>query len=489
MKITLIASLLLDYVGSTLQPVAMDRSRECPPYGVYLLAAILRQKGHEVVVADLIAQGSLSLAPYEKDIAESSLIGISATTLSWPCALDCIQSIRYKFPESKIVLGGIHGTMFDEYILKTCPVNYIIRGEGEIALPMLVEALEGKRELGEVPSLSIRNGNSIGRTKLHPPILDYELYQFPVADYNHVPLEIYNGLSIESSRGCPFNCSFCSTSYRGSWRGIPPEKFVSRVEQLLPYLKKTQMGNLQIADDEFLAHRDRAKKICKLLIERIPDIRITFDGRANDLLDAALVDILAPISAQFLVGAECGYDEGLRRVGKGTTCDRLERAAAILYKQGISQRCDFSFILGFPWETQNDVMKTIDFACKLYAKYGVRVLLQWYCQMPGSRLWDEAAAAGKVNASLYDNYGFFGDRYLLFSGIQLTPIEIWEISERVAVIQALARVNHINEEMIAYEVPQAILEGFKRPALAEGSATALRNLTELSQNVRNLPMI
>jgi anaerobic magnesium-protoporphyrin IX monomethyl ester cyclase len=488
MKITLIASLLLDYIGDGLQPVAMDRGRECPPYGVYLLATILRQMGHEAVVADLIAQGSLSLASYEKDIAESSLIGVSATSLSWPCALDCIQSIRHKFPNSRIVLGGIHGTMFDEYILSTSAVDYVIRGEGEIALPLLVEALEGRRELGDVPSLSARNGDSVVRTGLHPPISGEEMGQFPVPDYSSVPVSVYNGLALESSRGCPFNCSFCGTSYRGSWRGIPPEEFVSRAEQVIPYLKNTKVGSLQIADDEFSAHRDRAKEICRLLVKHAPDVRVVFDCRANDLLDEELVAAMAPITCRFLVGAECGYDEGLRRVGKGTTCDKLERAAATLSRHGISECCDFSFILGLPWETQDDVLKTIDFACKLYAKYGVRVLLQWYCQMPGSALWDEAAAAGKVNASMYDNYGFFGDMYLFFSGVQLTPAEIWEVSDRLAAVQSLARVNNAGDEMIVYQVPKPVAQGFKRQALADGSATALRNLAELSQNARRSPM-
>lgn len=487
MKITLIASLLLDYIGGTLEPVAMDRARECPPYGVYLLATILRERGHEVVVVDLVAQGALSLAPYDKDIQESSLIGVSATSLSWPCALDCIQSIRRKFPESTIVLGGIHGTMFDEYILSTSPVNYVIRGEGEIALPLLVEALEGKRELCDVPSLSTKNDNSVVRTGLHPPISGDEMCRFPVPDYSKAPLSVYNGLALESSRGCPFNCSFCSTSYRGSWRGIAPEIFVSRVEQVIPYLGKTRMGSLQIADDEFSAHRDRAGEICRLLIKRAPNVRIVFDCRANDLLDEELVAMMAPLARRFLVGAECGYDEGLRRVGKGTTCDRLERAAATLNRNGVSDRCDFSFILGLPWETQDDVLKTINFACKLYAKYSVRLVLQWYCQMPGSTLWDEASAAGKVNASMYDNYGLFGDPYLFLSGIRLTPDEIWEVSDRLAAVKSLARVNHPGETMIQYEVPLPVFHYFKRTALGEGSATALRNLAELSDNARSPP--
>lgn len=488
MKITLIASLLLDYVGGNLEPIAMDKGRECPPYGAYLLATILRNLGHDVIMADLIAQGSISLAPYEKDIAESSLIGISATSLSWPSALDCILSIRRKFPERKIVLGGIHGTMFDEYILSTTGVDYIIRGEGEIALPQLVEAIEGKRDFDDVPNLSVWKDGSIARTALHPPISGEQLCQFPVPNYSNTPLSVYNGLALESSRGCPFNCTFCGTSYRGSWRGIRPEDFVARAEHILPYLQNTCLGSLQIADDEFTAHRDRAKEICRLLGQKHPDIRMVFDCRANDLLDEDLVAVMAPVTSRFLVGAECGYDEGLRRVGKGTTCEKLEGAAATLFRNNISERCDFSFIIGLPWETQEEVLKTIHFACKLYARYGVRVLLQWYCQMPGSFLWNEAAIAGKVNASMYDNYGFFGNTYLFFSGIQLTPSEIWDISDRLVAVKSLATVNHRGEEMIVYEVPQPVSQNFQKQALGDRSTTALRNLMELSKNARRLPI-
>jgi anaerobic magnesium-protoporphyrin IX monomethyl ester cyclase len=166
----------------------------------------------------------------------------------------------------------------------------------------------------------------------------------------------------------------------------------------------------------------------------------------------------------------------------------LERAAAILNRHNISERCDFSFIIGLPWETQTEVLQTVDFACKLYARYGVRVLLQWYCQMPGSLLWNEAAAAGKVNASMYDNYGFFGNPYLFFSGVRLTPAEIWDVSDRLAAVKNLARVNNPGEDMIVFEVPKPVSQNFKRQSLGDGSATALRNLVELSQNARRLPM-
>lgn len=70
MKITLIASILMDYVDGSLIPISEDRLKSCPPYGVYSLATILRNNGHHVVVADLIAQNSLRLDKYEQDLKE-----------------------------------------------------------------------------------------------------------------------------------------------------------------------------------------------------------------------------------------------------------------------------------------------------------------------------------------------------------------------------------------------------------------------------------
>lgn len=488
MKITLISSLLMDWVDGHLIPISMDRHRECPPYGVYLLAEVLRAKDHEVIVVDLVAQGSLDLLQYENDIQESTLIGISATSLSWSSALDIIRSVRHICPETPLVIGGIHATMFDEYILSTFPVDYVIRGEGEIALPLLAEAIEKKKDVSVVPNLSLMQDNRVFRTPLHTPITGKQMCEYPIPDYSRVPLSVYNGVAIESSRGCPFNCSFCSTSYRRSWRSIPPEEFVTRLEAVIPHCKNTQLGYLQIVDDEFSGDWMRAKHIAELLSKKDIKVSLIFDSRANDMTHEDFITAIAPHTFRFLVGAECGYDEGLSRVGKGTTCEKLEKAASIAHKQGISDRCDFSFILGLPWETKEEVLCTVRFACRLYAMYGVRIMLQWYCLIPGSTLWDQAAAVGKVNASIYDNYGFFRSPYLFFGGVPLSATEIWDISDSIAPVLKLSKVNESSEEFIQYAVPEPVLQYFNRQSLVDGSLSALHNLRDLSQNVRRYNM-
>ena len=79
------------------------------------------------------------------------------------------------------------------------------------------------------------------------------------------------------------------------------------------------------------------------------------------------------------------------------TVEQLEEAAKRLQEAGLEQRVDYSFVLGFPWEGYDEVIETVRFAGHLHAAYGVNVLLQWYYQLPGSRIWDEV----ELNESTY----------------------------------------------------------------------------------------
>lgn len=237
---------------------------------------------------------------------------------------------------------------------------------------------------------------------------------------------------------------------------MPAQIFVDRLEEMLPDVKRTQLEMIHVIDDEFSMNPKRTIEITNILRRRGLNPTLIYNSRATDLLYDGLIPSIAEFTGQFLVGAECGYDEGLKRIGKGTTVEILENAALLLHQQGLAGRADFSFILGLPWESAAEVRKTCQFAAHLFATYGVRLLLQWYCQIPGSRLWEADREAGLVNEAMYNHYGFFRDLYLFRSGVKLTPAEIWEISGMVAALQSLARVHHPNRSMVEYGHPEPI---------------------------------
>lgn len=481
MQVLLVAPPVMDDYGGDLRPIAMDADRECPPYGMYLLQAVLRDSGHDALVADLIADGSHQLTPYESVLATCDLVGIGATSLSWPIALSVVHQVRLLRPDVPIVLGGIHPTMFDDYLLNNFPIQFVVRGEGERAIGELAKVLECDGDVSSVPNLSWRSeSGEIIRTPLARQLSVQELGRSPVPDYSQLPPGRYKGVSIESSRGCAFDCSFCSTSYRRSYRGLDPAVFVDRLDAIASHAHLTEHGYVHIVDDEFSMNPRRAISIAGLLEERQMRPQLVYDSRATDLLFPGYVESMAPFTAQFLVGAECGYDEGLRRVGKGTTVDTLERAARKLAEHGIADKADFSFILGLPWETEADVRKTCAFASHLYATYGVRLLLQWYCQIPGSRLWQEQRERLVVSEAMYDEIGFFRDVYLFRSGVRLSPPEVWNVSRSVNAAKYLARAWHPNRQMIEYGHPEPINIYFPQDVIA-GTSAALGNLRAVAR--------
>jgi radical SAM superfamily enzyme YgiQ (UPF0313 family) len=479
-KILLISCPVMDYVNGRLKPIAMDAGRECAPYGIYLLSSILKQAGNEVILADLVASGSHDIQPYIAGIEDCSLIGISATTLSWPIAVMIIEQIRQASADVPIVLGGIHPSMFDKYILKTYPVQYIIRGEGELALPALCKALERGGTLGNIPNLTwTRKDDEIVRNPAGPLISGEEIASFPLPDYDILPSGVYKCLSIESSRGCAFDCAFCSTSYRQSWRAIPADKFVDRLEAILPYLDRTVGKIVQIVDDEFSTNPQRAIEIARTIRERGIKLNMVYNARATDLLAEGFLENMAEFTVQFLVGAESGYDEGLKRVGKGTTCQIMEDAAKKLEEHGMAEKADFSFILGLPWETIEEVKKTISFAMNLMSQHGIHAILQWYTQIPGSRLWDEERRTQKLHESMYDELGFFRNIYLTRGGIRLSPQEIWEIWEILSQMRWLAGHLFPRRKVVKFGIPPPIVRYFPLDSLDTDGGLA--NLRELSR--------
>ena len=229
MHVVLIPVPILDFRNEELVPIAQDETKNCPPYGVYLLAGVLRSLGYTVSLIDLIARGSKLVQSDTEILQSASLVGIGASSMSWATAVDVIKQIRKIAPDLPVVVGGIHPTMFDSYILSKHAVPFVIRGEGEIALPALCSAIKGEIDFAAVPNLSWRDGEgNIIRNKSGPKISEADLGNAPLAAYDLLPRNIYKGIAIESSRGCAFDCSFCSTSYRQSYRGLHPAKFVDR---------------------------------------------------------------------------------------------------------------------------------------------------------------------------------------------------------------------------------------------------------------------
>lgn len=454
MKTLLIAVPLMELHEGELMSIAMDRIKSSPPLGVYWLGGVLREAGHEMDILDLIALGRIDVPLILKRAARAELVGISCNTLNWPTARVVIMHLKAAYPELPVVVGGIHPSSYPEHVLGVSPADYVIRGEGEEPLLRFIEALEGKRDLASVPGLGYRVNGEV-RLNPNPGLVSPERVELlPDPAYDLLPDGVYETLSVESARGCRFKCTFCSTKFLGSWRGVSATNFVDRLERLTPYLDRTRYGVFSIIDDLYTNDINRVAEITDLIQARGMNVKATLDARATDVIRGRVAEALVPITNHMLIGAECGYDEGLRKIQKGVTTKVLEQAAALLMSVGLSPKVVFSFVIGFPFETREDCTRTIEFAANLLIRYNVRVYLQWYNTIPGSVIWDELASQGHVNIGMYDDFGFFSNRYLFRAGVRLSMDDIRELSEVIQSINTMLLFTQPANDIIQFAPPE-----------------------------------
>lgn len=334
-----------------------------PPLGILSLAAVLENADHEVQVVDL------AVIDWDYDFIRGKLkafgpdiIGIGALTASFPRTLKISQFLKQEFPETPIVLGGIHPTFTDVRTLTEHEfIDIIVRREGEITLVELLDALEKERDLSSVRGLTFRGNGNIVRTEDRPFIKNIDT--LPIPSYHLLDtIEIYKkiqSLLMVSSRGCPNHCVFCSTSaYWGHfWRGRSASNVLKEVDVLVHDFKA---GRIVFGDDLFTLDKKRVHQICDGLEERGAPMEWLCSVRA-DSVDLELLEHMKKAGcAGVFIGVETGRQESLDKMNKRIRVEDSIRAIEMCKKVGL--KTTTSFILGLPWETSENIHETIEFA-------------------------------------------------------------------------------------------------------------------------------
>ena len=361
----------------------------------------LKQKGHRVsyILFDLYWNGRRQLYRSIKDV---DMIGITISSGDFDSAIGILNEIREIKPDIPIVAGAPHAT-FDPESLLVNGFNVCVRGEGEYIINDVVESFEQKQsdleEFRKIKGISfITSSGKIFHNENREIIENLDLLPFPdwyQDDYKRIFLESYIPfndplkesisesvactLMIESSRGCPFNCIYCTTSkIKGKkWRAKSPtriieeyirfKEFYFEVMEDYFYPKKIY---IQFPDDNFCFDKSRVNAICKEILELPEKDRPlwTIMARADNIDDIQLLNIMKKSGCiRIFMGAECGYSKGLKRIKKGISLEMIHKAVdAIL-------NVDFPFlivswIVGFPWEKKQHSINTIITALKIALK-------------------------------------------------------------------------------------------------------------------------
>ncbi len=376
-----------------------------PPLGVGYLAQAIRDVAH-VSIVDGVRTGltPVSLRSLIADM-QPDLVGFSVVSAAEAPALACMESVRTAAPQSIIIAGGPHpSAMPGPFWDKAFPnVDYILRGEAEIALSALVEDLarfqKGRatvQDLEAIPGMYARIGDqeiccsmAINPTLDFPAMPAWDL--MPPASYPRAPhgafFRRFPVAPVLTSRGCNYGCGFCSvpTLSGGRIRFRKPDLVVRELEVL-----KTQYGvrEIQIIDDNFTARRSHALKICRAMAHAGLDLPWSSpNGVRMENLDDELVEAMADAGCYSVsLGLESGSSRVLERMKKGLTLDNVAATVGRMVRRGLE--VNGFFMLGYPGETEKDMNATIRFARSLPL---TRANFSLFTPLPGCPEWERAA--------------------------------------------------------------------------------------------------
>ena len=374
--------------------------RAIPTIGLYYLQAYIQKysPGNQITVVR---------TPEEVVDLSPDAVGISTVTENMNVATTWAEGFREKLGVP-ILLGGDHISALPHTLPEIFDVG--INGEGEEAFLRLLNLMNSepnwRKKLDRVPGICYRDCD--GRVNVNPrPALIEPLDRIP-----HPAREkaVWGGFHyVFSSRGCPYNCTFCSPKVIWKrYRAFSGEYVIEELDEIFNNFKPFYV---HFFDDLFIGDRKRVSLIRKLVRERGYHERAVFGGhiRADMMDDELCLDLKRMNFLSGAFGAESGSEKILKFLKTGsTTVDLNQRAIDLCNKHGID--LNLSFIIGTPGETREDLEKTISFIDRNRTKMqGIEVFI--ILPYPGTPIWTMAKRRGLVtddmNWDLFRTKAFF----------------------------------------------------------------------------------
>jgi len=375
-----------------------------PPLGPLYIAKILEKCGDRVTVLDFSAE------PFQDDrlskaLNDTDAVGVSVLSPSLQQAQHLISLIKHHDPKLPIIIGGPHCTLLPEQSLLETQADISVQGDGEASIVHLRSALLGEKTLENVPGIAFRTPDGIKHGPAPSLIRDLNTLPFParhlVEHYVYHSHEYNPRLtageftSLVTSRGCPYQCRFCS---RGS---ISMKQYRTRtIENVLSELREiSDQGYLHVAfvDDCFPVDTRQAHLLFQRIIDEHIELRFSISATRVDLMDKALFDLMKQAGVTHIqFGLESGNQDVLDYYHKQTTVETIRNAVQCSHDTGLFTAG--SFILGAPFETQDHFNRTLAFAKSLPLDSVSFIPLRY---MVGSELWSQAVATGAIGADEY----------------------------------------------------------------------------------------
>jgi radical SAM superfamily enzyme YgiQ (UPF0313 family) len=377
-----------------------------PSLGIGYMAAVLEKNGYDVNVLDASAL-ELSYDEIGEEILKRNpdIVSISALTPTIGVALDTADKIRQVKPDAVVVLGGYHPTFQFEEVLKESSVDLVIRGEGEYTFLELVQTIEKNGDLADVKGLAFHDENdgSLVVTPDREIIADLDELPFPA--FHLFPMKKYRILNITTNvatiittRGCPMQCSFCSSAAlhgdhlrRRSYENVCDEIELRLMEQ--------NIDTIAFMDDTFTLNKKFVKDFCREIKRRNLKFWWGCTSRVDSLDEELLQTMKDAGCITLFIGVESADQQILDKMNKNITVEKTENAFKIARKVGI--RTIASCVLGMPEDTKESMKRTIEFVKGLNPNYALYSLATPY---PGTRFYKESFEKNVIKITDWSKY-------------------------------------------------------------------------------------
>lgn len=370
-EVYLVSALTMyEYIDPKSDRILQEEARIEHPTGILSLAAVLIEKGITPHVIDLNKlfiyfqkcskdeklSGFLTFILKHIKSTSIDILALSTICSSYPLTLQIAQEVKISNPNVKIILGGPQASVVDVPTMEAFPfVDFIVRGEAEETFPLLLEAIctDSLTDLVNISGITFRKGTEIIRNPNALPLLDLDslplpAYYFDLSEYK---------IGLEIGRGCPFNCTFCSTSefFDRKFRLKSPQKTIEQMKFI-----KTRYGNISInlIHDNFTANRKKVVEFCEALLNCGEDFLWTCSGRTDEV-DDELIALMAKAGCKgIFFGIETGSARLQQVINKKLNLSDAVKRIECADRHGISTVV--SFIIAFPEETKDDLRGTVN---------------------------------------------------------------------------------------------------------------------------------
>jgi len=337
-------------------------------------AAVVRERGHEVYYIDCQAEGVTLPQLFEK-VKEigPNLVVMYVEQIKVNVDLEITKQLKNSL-DLDVVFVGPFVTPLDREVMTLSPqLDFVIRGEYDYSLADLADGIGDGDSLKEIPGFTWRDGEAISRGPSPNRLADLDSLPIPaydLIDFNNYTESVFiyhPAAAMATSRGCPYKCIYCwfpQTIYSHRWVAQSPERMFEEVRYLV---ERFGVKEIKIDDDTFEIDRQRVIDFCELLIRN--NVKVAWAPQCRpDLVDEELLRIMKRAGCiRILWGCESASQEVLDKMKKGFKVADIEKATRLSQKLGIEAlNC---FMLGFPWDTEETIQETIEFAYKLNAEF------------------------------------------------------------------------------------------------------------------------